>query len=135
MVAGRHVTQGTDAEEGLWSKEEKSDARLQEAGDLVYPGAMSPQKILVLGHSYVRRAWEMYQTGDFAEQAIEACFNMRCYGRGHLHMEKLRVISKTVPRGLLPQVLVILHLGSNDIVEYVFRDLLEFLVENLSWLS
>ncbi|KAJ1153243.1 hypothetical protein NDU88_006004 [Pleurodeles waltl] len=35
MVAGRCVTQGTNAKEERWSKEEESVARLQEAGDSV----------------------------------------------------------------------------------------------------
>ncbi|KAJ1111304.1 hypothetical protein NDU88_008640 [Pleurodeles waltl] len=42
IFAGRCVAQGTDAEEGPWLKEEKSFARLQEAGDSAAGPAWAP---------------------------------------------------------------------------------------------
>ena len=95
-----------------------------------------PKHVLVIGHSYVRRAEEWAATASRLVDARRAGLRITWCGRGGLRLTDLRSQpDNMLPQWFTPPMAIIVHLGGNDMVALGRRDVYELVVSELAWLA
>ncbi|XP_078530630.1 uncharacterized protein LOC144817736 isoform X3 [Lissotriton helveticus] len=92
--------------------------------------------IWIVGHSYVRRAKNVFMAGDRKERAAQKGFSISFFGKGGLCLSQFKdFFLGLLARQPAPPSVVILHLGENDLTKLGRRVLIEEIVSTAGWVG